>query len=298
MTVYAMCTPPRAGLGNKLIAWARSLVYAQQHGLERISTPFAQFSLGPTLRGERDARLYAGQFCRDAEAISGVRAMFFKARLARLAEPATMSDPPAAASGIVEFTSLEGNFTTLAGHNALIRQALLRITRKPWLPRDALPAIGIHVRRGDFGQGNTVGSATFGGCVQTPLAWYRDVLRGLRQHVRADLGAFVVSDGRDHELAELLNEPNVSRVDRGCAIADLWALSQARVILGSGGSTFTGWGSFLGGAPLALVPGQSLEWLGFHNHRDAWRGNVDPGNAPEFATFCEAVKRAVAAASL
>ena len=112
------------------------------------------------------------------------------------------------------------------------------------------------------------------------------------------LGTFVVSDGRDHELAELLNEPNVSRVDRGCAAADLWALSQARVILGSGGSTFTGWGSFLGGAPLALVPGQSLEWLGFHNHRDAWRGNVDHANAPELAAFCEAVKRAVDAASL
>ena len=99
-------------------------------------------------------------------------------------------------------------------------------------------------------------------------------------------------------LAILYIRTNVSRVDRGCAAADLWALSQARVILGSGGSTFTGWGSFLGGAPLALVPGQSLEWLGFHNHRDAWRGNVDPANAPEFAAFCEAVKRAVDAASL
>lgn len=292
MTVYAMCTPPRAGLGNKLIPWARSLVYAQQHRLQRISSPFAQFSLGPTLRGETDARLYAGQFCRDPEAISGVRAMIYKARLPRLGEPAVVSDPPAADSGIVEFTSLEGNFATLAGHDALIRRGLVRITRKSWLPHEALPTIGIHVRRGDFGQGSTVGSATFGGCVQTPLSWYRDMLRGLRQQVDAELGAFVVSDGRDHELAELLNEPDVLRVDRGCALADLWALSQARVILGSGGSTFTGWGSFLGGSPLALVPGQSLEWLGFHNHRDTWRGNVDPACAREFAAFSDVVRRA------
>ena len=298
MTVYAMCTPPRAGLGNKLIPWARSVIYAKQHGLQRISSPFAQFSLGPTLRGEKDARIYAGQFDRDPEAISGLRATFYKARLKRLAEPSELAAPPDGGTGIVDFTSLDGIFATLADHNALIRRALLRITRRRWHPRDALPAVGIHVRRGDFGSGTTVGSATFGGCVQTPLAWYRDVLRGLRQSVNPDLGAFVVSDGRDHELAELLNEPNVSRVDRGCAIADLWALSQARVILGSGGSTFTGWGSFLGGAPLALVPGQSLEWLGFHNHHDTWRGNVDPANATEFATFGDVVKRAVDAASM
>jgi hypothetical protein len=297
MTVYAMCTPPRAGLGNKLIPWARSVIYAQQHSLQRISSPFAQFSLGPTLRREKDARIYAGQFDHDPEAISGLQATLYKARLKRLAEPSHLTVPPNTASGIVDFTSLEGNFATLSGHNALVQRALLRITRTPWRPSGALPAIGIHVRRGDFGTGNTVGSATFGGCVQTPLAWYRDVLRGIRQHVNPNLDAFVVSDGRDHELAELLNEPNVSRVDRGCAIADLWTLSQARVILGSGGSTFTGWGSFLGGAPLALVPGQSLEWLGFHNHRDAWRGNVDPANAPEFAAFCEVVTRAVDAAS-
>ena len=293
MTVYTMCTPPRAGLGNKLIPWARSVIYAKQHGLQRISSPFAQLSLGPTLRGEKDARIYAGQFCGDPEAMSGFRAAFCKARLGRLAEPVELAVPPNCASGIVNFTSLDGNFATLAGCNALIRQSLLQITRKPWHPRDALPAIGIHIRRGDFGTGSTVGSATFGGCVQTPLGWYRDVLRGIRQHLHTDLGAFVVSDGRDHELVELLNEPNVSRVDRGCAIADLWALSQAQVILGSGGSTFTGWGSFLGGAPLALVPGQSLEWLGFHNHHDAWRGNVDPANAPDFAAFCDAVKRAI-----
>ena len=293
MTVYAMCTPPRAGLGNKLIPWARSVIYANQHNLQRISSPFAQLSLGPTLRGEKDARVYAGQFNHDPEAISGLRAAFYKASLKRLAEPFDLSLPPKSESGIVDFISLEGNFATLAGHNALLQAALLRITRKQLRPRDALPPIGIHVRRGDFAAGNTVGSATFGGCVQTPLAWYRDLLRGIRQTVRADLAAFVVSDGRDHELAELLNEPNVSRVDRGCALADLWALSQAKVILGSGGSTFTGWGSFLGGAPLALVPGQSLEWLGFHTHQDAWRGNVDPANAVETAAFCAAVARAV-----
>ncbi len=296
MTVYAMCTPPRAGLGNKLIPWARSVIYAKEHGLQRLSSPFAQFSLGPTLRGEKDARIYAGQFCRDPEAMSGLRAAFYKSRLERLPEPAMLTTPPNHANGIVDFTSLDGNFATLAGHNALLRPALLRITRKAWHPRETLEAIGIHVRRGDFGTGNTVGSATFGGCVQTPLTWYRDVLRGLRQQVHPNLGAFIVSDGRDRELAELLNEPNVSRVDRGCAIADVWALSQARVILGSGGSTFTGWGSYLGGSPLALVPGQSLEWLGFHNHEDAWRGNVDPTNATEFAAFSDVVRHALAAA--
>ena len=92
MTIYVMCSPPRAGLGDKLISWARSVIYAKQHALQRLSLPFAQLALGPTLRGEKDARVYAGQFASDPETISGLRATFCKARLKRLKEPTDLRD--------------------------------------------------------------------------------------------------------------------------------------------------------------------------------------------------------------
>ena len=298
MTVYAMCKPPRAGLGNKLIPWARSVIYAQRHGLQRISTPFVQWAVGPTLRREKDSRVYAGQFRNDPKATSTLHGWALRAALPLLAEPTDLTlAPKNGASGIVEFTSLAGNFSTLCGENDSLRKALLRITKSKWQPHDPVPAIGLHVRRGDFANPEHLDGKILGGCVQTPLIWYRDILRGIRKRLGRDIEAFVVSDGRDDELAALLSEPNVARIDRGCAIADMWALSHARVILGSGGSTFTGWATFLGSAPMAIVPGQSLEWLGFSEHTDAWRGNVDSARDTELDAFSDVVERALSAES-
>ena len=59
-TVYARL--PRGGLGNKLLVWARALIFARQHGLPLYVSGWADIKIGPYLRGERVKRQYRGYF--------------------------------------------------------------------------------------------------------------------------------------------------------------------------------------------------------------------------------------------
>jgi hypothetical protein len=101
--------------------------------------------------------------------------------------------------------------------------------------------------------------------------------------------AFVVSDGRDEELADLLGEPHVRRAGIGSAIGDILLLSRARVIIGSGGSSFSAWASFLGERPIVTIPGQSPAWFHLQHANGAYVGDFDP-DAPSPA-FLEQVRR-------
>jgi len=73
--------------------------------------------------------------------------------------------------------------------------------------------------------------------------------------------AVVVSDGTEQDLAPLLELENVEFLRPGCAITDLLILARAKVLIASGGSSFSAWASFLGNMPTISYPGQSLEWF-------------------------------------
>jgi hypothetical protein len=79
----------------------------------------------------------------------------------------------------------------------------------------------------------------------TEMAWFVGALKEARKRY-GQLPAVIVSDGGRFQLAELLKEPDVELLDAPTAIADLLVLSRARVLLGSGNSTFSAWASFLG----------------------------------------------------
>ena len=49
---------PKAGLGNRLLVWARAILFAQMNDIPVIEPNWSNFSLGPYLRGESDKRYY------------------------------------------------------------------------------------------------------------------------------------------------------------------------------------------------------------------------------------------------
>jgi hypothetical protein len=178
---------------------------------------------------------------------------------------------------VLLFGGERGWFGPLAGEAALVRAELRAITRPVWLRRvDALPAtpIGIHVRRGDFRVARTPGEFLTGGSLRTPESWFVESLLAVRRVVGRAVPAFVVSDADDAELGELLGLDRVRRISTGSAIADLLALSRARFLIASGGSTFSAWAAFLGQSPAISHPGQSLRW--FRLTHEAYVGECDP----------------------
>jgi hypothetical protein len=96
------------------------------------------------------------------------------------------------------------------------------------------------------------------GFLRAPVSWFVESLAFKRQNVGSTVPAFVVSDGERTDLADLVGAPAVELVQTGSAIGDLLALSGVRVLLASGGSSFSAWAAYLGEMPAIARPGQSL----------------------------------------
>src|SRR6185437_1273319 len=102
-----------------------------------------------------------------------------------------------------------------------------------------------HIRLGDFraAQPEQVLSGRVDG-VRIPLAWYQRVIERVRE-THPDLPIQIFSDGREHELNDLLAISGVTLRREPSDIGDLLALAQARLLIGSN-STFSRWAAFLG----------------------------------------------------
>jgi hypothetical protein len=292
--LYCMARPARGtGLGNRLFPWARSLVFARLGGAIPLEPRWFQPRLGPLLRGGIDLGHYhrsflmMGLFRRRAEEIGGPRRIWIERTAPRIAEPPTLD--AAAAEGLsdgalVVFSGDRDYFRRLHGFEAFLRGCLEGMTRRRWLRHvDSLGEIPIalHVRRGpDFPEVTPDDLVRPKGPVRTPLAWFRRTLEVIRGHIGHPARALVVSDGPEKDLRELLAVENTLLVRPGCVISDLLVLTRARVLVGSGGSSFSAWGSFLGRMPTLSLPGQSLTWFGLGGQDAPYVGEFDPDHPP------------------
>jgi hypothetical protein len=289
-----MVRPARGtGLGNRLFPWARCLVFARLGGAIPLEPRWFQPRLGPLLRGGIDIGHYhrsflmMGLFRRRAEEIGGLRRTWIERTAPRIAEPPTLDAATAEglpAGSLVVFSGDGDCFRRLHGWEAFLRGCLESMTRHRWLRHvDSLGEvpIALHVRRGpDFPEATPDDLVRPKGPVRTPLRWFRHALEVIRGHLGRPARALVVPDGPETDLRELLAAENTTLVRPGCVISDLLVLTRARVLVGSGGSSFSAWGSFLGRMPTLSLPGQSLAWFGLGGHGAPYVGEFDPDHPP------------------
>ncbi len=266
--MYCRAVLPNAGLGNKLFPWARCRVFSLEHGIGMLAPCWTQLKVGPILRGHRDARLYHDLFKSKVPGdISAPRAWWLRLSTRRVVyEPLdahTLGLSPGALEMVV-FRGERDHFESLTGWHAVLLQQLRAMTRERWLQRaDQVGEVrvGIHVRRGDFVEAASEEDFILKGAVRTPLDWFVESIAAIRRMLGYAVPALVVSDAPDRLLADLLKEEAVTRADTGSAIGDLLVLSQAKLLLASGGSSFSAWAAFLGQMPTVSYPGQSLSWF-------------------------------------
>ena len=230
------------------------------------------------------SHLYLDQFRTAPDEVRGLRRLRALARLRRLPEPEHLTTPPPdEADGIVQFTGEGRMLAALAGHEALLRDAIRQVTRERWL-RVADGAgdapIRIHVRRSDFRTAEVASDFVNKGQLRTPLTWFVEALRVIRRELGSGAPALVVTDGRPEELRELLAEPAVRLMTPSSPLSDMLVLSRGKALIGSGGSTFSAWGSFLGEMPTVTHPGQSLRWFKIEPQRGQYVGELDPADPP------------------
>jgi Glycosyl transferase family 11 len=253
------------GLGNRLLPWARCVIFARSHNVPMLATRWAQLPIGSLLRRDAEPRIYANLFTRRKGEVGGWRRAYVRARAKKLAEPCNLSHTIPALEGLnlIVFDGLGGQFRPLQGCNEFVRQELLGITRRVWRDKaEAIPApfVGIHVRRGDFQRMAPGADLSRTDNAITPLEWFIETLKLTRAQVSQTLPSVVTSDGYSDQLAALLKVDNVRLVSTGSAIGDLLLLSRSSLLLASG-SSFSAWASYLGQMPTLSHPGQNLGGL-------------------------------------
>jgi hypothetical protein len=182
---------------------------------------------------------------------------------------------------IITFAGYEGHFQPLNGWDEFLHSELRAMTQDRWLRLVDVTEvpIGINVRLGnDFAAARSPGDFYSRGTLKTPLSWYTGCLQLIREQVGFPVRAIVTSDGTENDLEQLLDLGNVIFARPGCAISDLLLMAKSKVLIASGGSSFSAWASFLGQMPTITHPGQSLAWFKFQNHRGYYVGDFDPSS--------------------
>jgi hypothetical protein len=258
-------------------------MYSLEQRIPMLTPRWSQLKLRRLLRRDHDTRVYWNLFRRRPNGYvrSGLGLTLRLSTTPRLDEPEDLHVPPHDRDmpGVIVFSGERDHFKALNGRNELIHQELIRMTRRRWTDcadQVGPVEVGIHVRRGDFVEARSADDFVSKGAIRTPLDWFVTTLTIVRRVSGRTLPAVVVSDAADDSLTDLLRMDDVRRVDTGSAIADLLVLTRARLLIASGGSTFSAWAAFLGQMPTVAYPGQSLTWYQIAPTRGQYIGVLDP----------------------
>jgi hypothetical protein len=255
---------PRAGLGNSLLVWAKAALFAHLNDLPLRTLGWHRLYVGPLLRGER-SRFYGGYFKSEGSAlerlelavrlrIAGHEQKLFNPSVARR-QAAKLHTPRWVIFDAIPHWS--DYFGELKAHRQFVRTRLheqLRTSVRRELASCTPPVIGVHARLGDFRPLKPGEDFAKVGCVRTPQQYFIDVIQGIRQAHGAELPVTVFSDGKPHELGELLSLPGVTLAPPRPSIVDLLLLARSQVIVASAGSSFSAWAGFLSDSPVIFHP--------------------------------------------
>jgi hypothetical protein len=257
---FAYARLPRAGIGNKLLVWARALVFAHLNDMPLSVSNWAEIKIGPFLRNEKNKRQYWGYF--NTENCPGfLKKLFFLCWFRKIHEPAIVqiaSSTRQKTLYLFEKTPPWSDyFKDIRAYRGLIKSALYEIISPKYIvlmDSKKPPVVGVHIRRSDFREaqpGEDLGSACN---IRTPLAYYVRTIGIIRRVYGEDLPVTIFTDGREEEISDLLALPEVRLAEPNPDIIDFLLLSRSKCIVVSSGSTFSYWAAFLSDAPVVMHP--------------------------------------------
>lgn len=284
----AYCYPKlgRSGLGNCLLPWARAVVFARDNALRVLAPQWVQPRLGAVLRHEKVKRFYFNEITNRGY-IKGLRKWLILARANKVNEDeagqvVSSLYQSGNRSKVVMFEGLKNYFQDIWPHDKIVREELHRIVA-PQIMEKVLrynqPFVAMHVRRGDVVRPGLTEEQLLADKRYTPLCWFVAAAKTLQAEPNLrQLPIFVVSDGYEHELTELLAVPNCRLVTLGNAIGDILLLSKAKLLFATAHSTFGLWGSYLGRIPTVYYPGKQDQNV-FPPHAGIFEGEWRAGQA-------------------
>lgn len=235
-----------AGLGNLLFMYSRAFKFAKENNCEFIWPTWKSIKIGPWVRREADKRFYGDLFKNNSGYVGGIKKKWILHTAKKVTED---TFDPNGDNQVVIFDKYIMDYTYFEKYRNEIKADLVKNVQeknRKACEFDGSNCICAHIRLGDFLKANTDALQSGVNNMSTPVSWYVDIIKGIRETVGRDVKVYIFSDGRDEELKELLDLNNVERITFGTSIADILALSNAKLLIASG-STFSSWARFLGG---------------------------------------------------
>lgn len=256
---------PRCGLGNKMLVWAKALLFARKFDLPFYTFGWEQLNVGPLLRGEKSNRYYGGYFKKNGNLFERIK---IKRNYRNVEDGVKLIEPDLAELSNLEIGKYQfvvfnevppwnNYFGDIHDDRETVRQEFMQILRPSILRKlnkqDA-PSIGMHIRLGDFRAPREGESFKEIGGIRTPMEYFIEVLEKVRETVGSDIPATLFTNGKESELSDILNFPNVSVSRPNSDIVDLLLLGRSDVIVTSARSTFGYWSGFFSEVPIIMHP--------------------------------------------
>jgi hypothetical protein len=226
-------TFPRYGLCNKLITWAKALVWCEKNGVRLVVRGWTHLPIGSILRGDRSWRWYHG-FFKGSNPLAGL----FTLKKSMLV--AGISDSMATGISLFHFkaTPYISDLPLLKDYQPMIKQEFYKMIRPKQKELAAAfdpPTIGIHIRLGDF--------AKIGASVK--LDYFCKLIHNIRDLLSNEVPITVFSDGYKTELEPRLSIPNVLLFPSTNDLVDLLVFSSSHILVTSPGSSYSHWAAFI-----------------------------------------------------
>ncbi len=280
-----------SGIGTRLFPWARCVLFSEKNNAYMLRPNWVQPRIGPLIRGGIDYKSYARQillynlFNKPVNSTYVIDDLFARVFYDKITENEYVKYSGSKKGLVVRFEGDSGRFKSLNGYDEKLKEELIKITKNEWIQFvDSFKniPIGINIRLGnDFKSAQTIDDHYKSEFIKTPVSWFVESLKKIRHILGYDAAAYIVTDGTESDIVDLLDLPNTFFVRPGCAISDLLILSKSKILLRSGGSSFSAWASFLGQMPTISHPGQPMDKFNMINKNGYYTGEFVPNEHNE-----------------
>lgn len=236
---------PRTGIGNKLFVWAQGYVFSLANDCPHATSGWVKIHIGPIIRKENSKRFYWGYvpFKSTLKSFFWLVRYFFYTKVQTKPSDCykkkeidtiyVFNTLPHSNDYFSNIRAFRGQIKEQLG-NYLSPSIIEKVSQKP------CPAIGVHIRLGDF----KVGQQT------TPIAFFVDHINRVRALIGQDAPVTLFTDGNTDEVQDVLRLGHVFLSKNNRDIEDLLWLSRSKVIILTSNSTFSQWAGFLSEAVL------------------------------------------------
>ena len=245
------------GIGNKLFPWSRAKILEQVYGVTMLQQNWISIRGAAVTRGGIDYSKVLGKiylfnnFINDSYEISKLDWILNKQKSVNKIYVSNLEEAIRYLETVNNILIFKWNtdhfFDDFQNYRELILNALQRITYPSIIKKIEMKNdfIGVNIRLGnDFVEQDSIKH----GYKKTAINWFLDAIPEIRK-LHGNLPVYVVSDGSPNQLSIFKKINDVYLVNNNKAIEDLLFLRQAKVLLGSGNSSFAAWASFLGNMP-------------------------------------------------